>query len=228
MTYKKRRIKRRIRRTQKKPKIRRLKTTKRSITRKKPKSRKRIHKIRKNKITLFNKKSKVKKIKPRKTLNLRPLSKVAVVIIIFFGLGFLTYRFSFFEIQGQIVKTIPSLGGFIYYMALSWSILISGLILRKKYRLKDFNLVRKPKNKQLPLKRSLVAKNINETELDVLYELVKVKKKIKISQVAKDFGIKKDQVEVWVRILERNDLIEIHYPAIGEPEIRCKTSKITQ
>lgn len=64
------------------------------------------------------------------------------------------------------------------------------------------------------------AGKVIETDFDVLYNLVMGKNKVKISEIAKMFKIDKKKAEEWIQILDEHDLIDIHYPAMGEPEIR--------
>jgi hypothetical protein len=60
-----------------------------------------------------------------------------------------------------------------------------------------------------------------KTTIDRLYSLVKKYKRIKIDdKLAHTLGVDKTQIEEWAVILEEHDLLELHYPTIGEPEIR--------
>ena len=58
-----------------------------------------------------------------------------------------------------------------------------------------------------------------ETDFDKLYNLVQKKGKVKMSGVAKTFKIKRKKAEEWARILEDHNLLKVHYPPIGEPEL---------
>ncbi len=64
------------------------------------------------------------------------------------------------------------------------------------------------------------AGKVIETDFDSLYNLVLEKNKVKISEVAKMFKIDKKKAEEWVQILDEHGLVQIHYPPMGEPEIR--------
>lgn len=55
----------------------------------------------------------------------------------------------------------------------------------------------------------------NETDIDVLYELLKEKKQIKISSISKLFKIKEDVAMNWAKTLESGNLGEIDYPGFG-------------
>lgn len=65
------------------------------------------------------------------------------------------------------------------------------------------------------------------TDLDKLYALVQERKVLRVSEVAKAFGISKEQAEEWGRILKDQDLVDTHYPAVGDMEIRWKSSTST-
>jgi hypothetical protein len=65
-----------------------------------------------------------------------------------------------------------------------------------------------------------------QTTIDRLYNLVKKYQKLRIDdKLAHSLGVSRTQIEEWAVILEEHDLIELHYPTIGEPEIRIKEVK---
>lgn len=64
--------------------------------------------------------------------------------------------------------------------------------------------------------------NVITTAIDKLLELVEKKGSISIKDAAKVFNVSRSQIESWVKILEEHELIEVHYPPIGEPELRKK------
>ncbi len=61
------------------------------------------------------------------------------------------------------------------------------------------------------------------TDVDHLYEALSREKSIKLSKVAQNFSIPREKAEEWARILEEGGLAILHYPAIGEPELRWKS-----
>ena len=65
-----------------------------------------------------------------------------------------------------------------------------------------------------------------ETAIDKLYQLVQKYKKLKIDDdLARRIGVSRSQIEGWALMLEEHKLVELHYPAIGEPEIRAIEEK---
>jgi len=66
-----------------------------------------------------------------------------------------------------------------------------------------------------------------ETSIDKLYKLVQKYKKLKIdNKLSRRLGVSRSQIESWAMILEEHDLVELHYSAIGEPEIRKVKGKV--
>lgn len=106
------------------------------------------------------------------------------------------------------------------------TIVPNGGIIRKQSRLqeiKERRLARLSKltekveeKKQAPKDGSKI-----ETNIDKLLALVKEKGAIKLNDtLSNSLKVSKTQVEEWAMILEEHNLVELHYPAIGEPEIR--------
>ena len=62
-----------------------------------------------------------------------------------------------------------------------------------------------------------------KTPIDDLFELVMKDGRVKITDAAKKFGVFEARIEEWAKILENHGLIEIHYSAMGKPELRKKT-----
>ena len=63
-----------------------------------------------------------------------------------------------------------------------------------------------------------------ETDFDKLYALIIERGKLNFAEIAKAFNVSKEQAEEWGKILKEQDLITIHYPAFGEPELVWKKS----
>ena len=57
------------------------------------------------------------------------------------------------------------------------------------------------------------------TDLDLLYFLLREKKKLKIPTISKIFKIDKEKALEWCRILESHDYVIINYPSLSEPEV---------
>ena len=74
------------------------------------------------------------------------------------------------------------------------------------------------KKKQTPQIRH----DITKTPIDDLFDFVNKVNKVKISAAARKFNVNKFQIEEWAKILEEHDMVRIHYPIVGEAEIRKK------
>ena len=93
---------------------------------------------------------------------------------------------------------------------------------------KDKNVLNQKKDeKELHIQKNL---SKNKTDLDILYEVLQKKKKLKISAISKAFKIEKDIALEWCKILESGNLAEIDYPGLGQPVIKissqCEKEKI--
>lgn len=64
------------------------------------------------------------------------------------------------------------------------------------------------------------SKIAGRTDLDDLYEFLQKEKSVSLSKIQKVFGVSKETVDIWSKTLESGNLVEIHYPHIGEPELR--------
>jgi hypothetical protein len=67
---------------------------------------------------------------------------------------------------------------------------------------------------------------IYKTDLDTLYNLLKEKKQIGISSIAKSYGVSKEVAMEWARILESGNLADLDYPGFGEPYLRLNEKSI--
>lgn len=67
-----------------------------------------------------------------------------------------------------------------------------------------------------------------ETDIDKFYSLIAEKKRLTLAEVAKAFDINKETAEEWAKILLDQNLVDIHYPTVGEPEVIWKSSKATK
>ena len=67
--------------------------------------------------------------------------------------------------------------------------------------------------------KQLPKKSKSDTDIDILYELLKQNKMLTISAISKYFKINKELAMEWCKILEEGNLAEIDYPTIGEPRV---------
>ena len=95
-------------------------------------------------------------------------------------------------------------------------------ILMKEKALGKMQKSRKEIERIIKMKSSLKLKSRYETDFDRLLLLIEKYEKLKFSDVAKIFGVSTDKVEEWATILEQHKILKIHYPALGEPELRIE------
>lgn len=71
-------------------------------------------------------------------------------------------------------------------------------------------------------------KNKSDTQIDLLYEMLKKNKRLTLTKLSELFKVDKKVVEEWGRILEENDYAVVDYPRFGEIEIRLKENEIEE
>lgn len=64
------------------------------------------------------------------------------------------------------------------------------------------------------------------TELDNFYELLRDKRKFRLSSAAKVFEVDEDVIEDWAKTLESSKLATLRYPRIGSAELMLAENKI--
>lgn len=64
-----------------------------------------------------------------------------------------------------------------------------------------------------------------ETNIDRLHHLIKEKGEIKVSKAAKIFNVNESEIERWGQILQDHNLVQLHYPLIGEAVLKVKQEK---
>ena len=70
------------------------------------------------------------------------------------------------------------------------------------------------------IEKALKSLKAPDTEIDLLLNYINLKKSVLISTAAKDFGVTRDKIEEWAKILESHDLVRVYYPAIGDASLR--------
>lgn len=71
-----------------------------------------------------------------------------------------------------------------------------------------------------PSSKIIQKKTRSETNLDILYNLLKTKKSLKLKTISKFFKITKEKALEWAKILENHELATIEYPAFTDPEVK--------
>lgn len=155
--------------------------------------------------------------------------RLAPVLIGAFVLVFFVMNFFFFSKRssapatGAVIGSSLPLGLNITLLAfiLQWVILLVIVIFGYSRFLKH----RKEEDEKIKNFVIPQLKSNAETMFDVFYKLLKEKKSLSISTVAKAFKIKKEQALEWGKILEEHNLVYIEYPTFSDPEIKIETEK---
>ncbi|MFA5174460.1 MAG: hypothetical protein WC438_04740 [Candidatus Pacearchaeota archaeon] len=151
--------------------------------------------------------------------------RVFFVISLIFLLNLVSYVYKYGDIKGgftgfSVKSTVyNAYSGLPYiskmFLIVQWTILI---LLLLSVAFKDNRLKNQDKEVlSLNLKRKSGA---NKTDLDTLYEVLKDKKKLRVSTIAKAFNVDPEIALEWGKILESGSLAIIDYPGFGEPVIK--------
>ena len=62
-------------------------------------------------------------------------------------------------------------------------------------------------------------KGLTTTDIDILYDILKEKKKISLSSIQRVFKVHQEVALEWCKILESGNLATINYPGVGEPSL---------
>jgi len=92
----------------------------------------------------------------------------------------------------------------------------------------DIKTVKKKVLKKIlpaPVKTDEPVGDVLKTNIDRLYDLVKLKKVLKVRTAARVLKVTYDMTEEWARVLEDNKMVRLHYPTFGEPLIMLKKPK---
>lgn len=83
-----------------------------------------------------------------------------------------------------------------------------GLIKKKSKR-----IIRKPAKKV----NKVSSKDIYETKIDEILKIVQDQEKITFEELSSDVGLSIEETESWLKILQKNGLVHLHYPMLTKP-----------
>jgi hypothetical protein len=160
-------------------------------------------------------------VKKGKSLSLKIVSLIMFflvfnVILYFFQNKNSKLNLTGFSIKSDIIGIYSSMSIYskIFFIG-QWIVLVFILLIMviknkkiKKNEDKTFNIhIRENSDKK-------------KTDLDILYDILKEEKELKISTISKSFNIKKEIATEWCEILEYASLATIEYPGFSEPVLR--------
>lgn len=152
------------------------------------------------------------------------LIKIFIIVLLAAALIHTIAQFTFFSpgVSGLLVGTekvgeefSPKISfGSMMFLIAEWAVLITLFIFSySKYRTSLKEEYKELKNIK---ERKRSARN---TPLDDLYDLLKEKKELRISTIARTFNVDKKLIEEWAKTLESNNFAEIVYPQFGRPKL---------
>ena len=75
------------------------------------------------------------------------------------------------------------------------------------------------KKEKINLGSFSLKKTKSQTDLDILYNIIKTKKKVSIEALSLYFNISQEKALEWAKILENEEMVTIDYPFLSNPEI---------
>jgi hypothetical protein len=158
--------------------------------------------------------------KKEKSLFLR--STLIIFILIISSASYFMYKVKIssptltgYSIQGQMYEIYAQMPVGPKIFLLSQWVLIMIII---AYAVFKGILIKTQKDDSTEIDMKQMQEN-SKTDLDTLYNILKHKKKIKISTIAKLFSIKKETAMEWSDILESGGIAKVEFPALGEPTL---------
>ena len=160
-----------------------------------------------------------------------PVAIALVSLVLMGNLGVFFYKYANINTGGftgfsiRTVREITFDAGAIsfstkIYLIIQWALILSFLI----YTFYRDNSIVSKKNELANVKQFKNSTK-NNTDLDILYDILKKNKTVRISVVSKTFKIDKDLAIEWAKILESGDLAKIEYPGFSEPRVVFKEKK---
>ena len=130
----------------------------------------------------------------------------------FVALGFILFQQQKISLRGLIILAVLGL----------LIIVITDLIVYRKRHKKVIKekIESSQREKEVRIYQLKPIRGVSQTQFDELVNLVNKTGIVKVSEVAKKFGIPKQLAEEWGKILEDHKLVTLHYPTLGELELR--------
>lgn len=134
---------------------------------------------------------------------------------------------SYSTISGMIIKEIPkNINLNIPFIAFigQWIILLLIIIIAW------INFLKHKRQEEISIKEALplinYKKTKSQTDLDILYNLLKQKKELTMGTISGLFKISKEKSLEWAKILEDHELAIIEYPAFDDASVRIIEKQI--
>lgn len=146
---------------------------------------------------------------------------LGLFVLLFSGINIYLYfnqgDSSYSTLSGLLVKDLPGGLNFSVIIFIGQWVLLLAIVLFAYTRFLKHK--REEEVKEVPYQVPLT-KEKSGTELDLLYRLLKDKKRLSIETIAKTFSVSKEKAIEWAKILENSELVTIEYPAFNDPEVK--------
>ncbi len=157
--------------------------------------------------------------------NKKKMMTIAVLAVVFLFLIFIFNALGLFLFPYWI-KNLKYASPKFYLGAIALLIgitIIFVLRIRKTVEKKKVEYKLQEEEHVVAIKKELeAAPSAFQTDLDRLYQILVERGKISFNEITKAFNVTKEQAEEWGKILKEQDLVTIHYPPFGEPELLWK------
>ena len=107
----------------------------------------------------------------------------------------------------------------------------SGILLLLEWTISIFGTVFFLLKQRIELQKDIInlyitkknyATDKTQTDIDILYEILKDKKRLKLTAISKVFHVPTSTALEWAKTLQNGKLAEIYYPQMREPEVMLK------
>ena len=158
--------------------------------------------------------------KEDKPIFLKVLLVIMIIALLNVGTLFYIYGnfsdglsgFSIFEISSNVYQQMPKQSKI--FLIAEWSLIFIFLFFSMFKDSKIRSRIREVRSIKLK-------KESNQTDIDVLYNLIKDKKQLRISTISKVFEVNEDIAIDWVNILEAANFVKTDYSS-GEAIVKIK------
>ncbi len=160
-----------------------------------------------------------------------PITILIAVVTAFVNVGYLIYKYGHLDNTGLTGLSISTVRDAIantsgisqiskIFFIIQWSIIL--IIMVYAFFQDKLSILKREEVENVASYRS---SNKNKTDLDIFYDILKVKKSLRISTISKSFNVSENIAMGWAKILESANLVKIEYPGFGEPKVVINEKK---
>ena len=148
---------------------------------------------------------------------------IGIIVLIISSFNLYLYfnkgRFSYSALSGGVITEIPKIPANLdistIVFLLQWVIILFIIIIIYAFHLKH----KKEEAIKINCGEMKKKRGKSSTDLDIFYQILKDKKRLKLGTISRTFKISKEKALEWAKILEDHELVIIEYPAFNDPEV---------